>query len=83
MSRGGTPDCHESRYRCRGEKKEIEGHRARAMQCVALVVVTRDAVSRGRLAHSVDPIDAPAMIGRDYPPNRRFFSTESSPPLGG
>lgn len=23
------------------------------------------------------------MIGRDYPPNRRFFSTESSPPLGG
>lgn len=33
--------------------------------------------------HLVDPIDAPAMIGRDYPPNRRFFSTESSPPLDG
>lgn len=30
-----------------------------------------------------DPIDAPAMIGRDYrPPKRRFFSTESSPASG-
>lgn len=70
VSRGGN----KKKERSEGTRSARRGDTcvSRAMRLVAAASFT-----------SVDPIDAPAMIGRDYPPNRRFFSTESSPPLGG